>query len=126
MHTVLETESFAAGAKALDLTEEERLEITQSIAKDPTQGDLIVGTGGARKIRFRKPGTGKSSGYRVITYFAAEDVPVFLLEIFDKNVKINLSKSERNEFKKELGSIAEAYREAMQSRVKQIRKDKVS
>jgi hypothetical protein len=36
-----------------------------------TAGDLMVGTGGARKFRMPGGGKGKRGGYRVITYFAA-------------------------------------------------------
>ena len=45
------------------------------------RGDLIPGTGGARKFRFAKAGMGKRSGYRIISYYAADDVPVFLLDV---------------------------------------------
>jgi mRNA-degrading endonuclease RelE of RelBE toxin-antitoxin system len=66
------------------LTEDERHRIVVAIASDPTKGDLIKGTGGARKIRFSGRGKGKSSAFRVVTYFAAPDVPVFLLDIYAK------------------------------------------
>lgn len=120
MQCVLETSVFAAAAKALGLTEDERHEIAATIGKNPTIGDMIKGTGGARKARFSAPGRGKSSGYRVITYFAAEDVPVFLLDIYAKGEKINLSQAERNELRKILGGIAEDYRASMSSLVSSI------
>lgn len=66
------------------------------IAADPTAGDIMPGCGGARKIRVRKPGTGKSGGYRVITYFGGDDVPVFLVTVFGKNEKASLTGNERN------------------------------
>ena len=56
----------------------------------------MPGCGGARKLRVAKPGKGKSGGYRVISYFAGDDVPVFLLTVFGKNEKTNLTKAERN------------------------------
>lgn len=126
MHTVLELESFAAGAKSAGMTEDERFEIIQAIAEDPKKGDLIKGTGGARKIRFPKAGAGKSSGYRVITYYAADDVPVMLLDVFDKGTKVNLTQGERNELKRVLAGIAESYRKTMRMKIAQLREQKVS
>lgn len=76
--------------------EEEREALVGIIANNPTAGDLMQGTGGCRKLRFKKPGTGKSGGYRIITYFGGDDIPVFLLTVFGKNERANLNKAERN------------------------------
>lgn len=56
----------------------------------------MPGTGGCRKLRWRKPGQGKSGSYRVVTYFDGEDIPVILLTVFGKGEKTNLTKGERN------------------------------
>ena len=66
------------------------------IAADPLAGDLMAGTGGARKLRHAGRGKGKSGGFRTVHYFGGNDVPVFLLAIFSKGDKDNLSKAERN------------------------------
>jgi hypothetical protein len=58
MHSVLEAASFAASAKRIRLKEDERHEITLAIAQNPLLGELIEGTGGARKVRFGKDGRG--------------------------------------------------------------------
>lgn len=58
----------------------------------------MPGCGGARKLRVARPGKGKSGGYRVVSYFAGRDVPVFLLTVFPKNMKTNLTQAERNAF----------------------------
>ncbi|MGH7034905.1 MAG: type II toxin-antitoxin system RelE/ParE family toxin [Stellaceae bacterium] len=71
----------------------------------------MQGTGGARKLRWGARGKGKSGGARVITYYAGADVPVFLMTIFGKDAKANLSKAERNELREVLASIAAIYRE---------------
>ena len=110
MHCVMETEAFARQAANVGLSEDDRLRITSLLSQEPTIGDLIPGTGGARKFRFQKPGMGKRSGYRIISYFAAEDVPVFLLDVLDKGERLNLSQAEKNELKKLLGRIADDYR----------------
>lgn len=81
-------------------------------------GDRIEGTGGARKVRFAGRGKGKSGGYRVISYFGGDDVPIFLLNVFAKGEKVNLSKAERNELKKILADIADLYRKGVRRNVK--------
>lgn len=110
MHGVIETHTFLKDAADAGMAEEERLAIVSSIAQDPNQGDLMAGTGGVRKVRFAGRGKGKSGGYRVVTYFAAVDVPVLLLAVINKSERANLSKAERNELKKELQGFAEDYR----------------
>jgi hypothetical protein len=96
MHTVVETKAYLAAADDAGMSEEEREAVVNIIAANPQAGDVIPGAGGARKLRVRKPGTGKSGGYRVITYYAGESYPAFLLTVFGKNEKANLTKSERN------------------------------
>ncbi len=66
------------------------------IAADPLAGELIPGTGGARKLRFARRGAGKSGGYRTVHYFAGLDVPIFLLAVYGKGEKANLTQAERN------------------------------
>ena len=117
MHCVLETENYANQAENVGLTEDERHRVHTLVSDDPKLGDLIPGTGGARKFRFPKRGMGKRSGFRVITYFAADDVPVFLLDILDKGERVNLTQAEKNEFKKELGRIADDYRKSVAEKV---------
>ena len=120
MHCVIETDSFAKSAANLGMTEEERHKITMRIADDPKAGNLIPGTGGARKLRFPYGGRGKSGGVRVITYYAAEDIPVFLLNVYSKGVRINMTKAERNEVKKALATIADDYRAQVQEKLARV------
>ncbi|HET6941638.1 MAG TPA: type II toxin-antitoxin system RelE/ParE family toxin [Sphingomicrobium sp.] len=96
MQTVIQPKSFLAAAKATGMSAEEREALVDYVAANPTAGDLIQGTGGCRKLRHRRPGTGKSGGYRVITFFDGEDIPVALLTVFGKNERDNLTKTERN------------------------------
>jgi len=84
----------------------------------PKRGDLIVGSGGARKIRFAAPGRGKSGGYRVVTYYGGDDLPVFLLNVFKKGDRVNLSKAEINTLREELSHLARDYREGVMRYVK--------
>jgi hypothetical protein len=92
MHTVIETEAYLAAAKASGLSDAERSAIVDLVAENPKSGDVMVGTGGCRKFRVAKPGAGKSGGYRVVSVFGGGDVPVFLLTVFGKGEKGNLSR----------------------------------
>ena len=81
-------------------------------------GDVIPGTGGARKIRFGRAGGGKRGGYRTVHYYAAEDVPVFLLAVISKGQRADPTQAERNELRSVLGSIAGAYRDGVRARTR--------
>jgi hypothetical protein len=123
MFCVIQTPDFDNSAKRLKLSDGEVHSIVTQLSENPNVGDLIVGTGGARKWRVPIRGKGKSSGYRVISYYSAEDVPVFLLDIFSKGEKINLSQRERNQLKTILGGIAEDYRLSVQRKVTRLKEN---
>jgi hypothetical protein len=53
----------------------------------------------------------------VITYYAAEDVPVFLLDLFAKGDVVNLTKAERNELREVLASLGDDYRASVKDSV---------
>lgn len=110
MQTVVETPFYIRKSKIAGLTEDERVSIVTYLAAHPAAGDEIKGTGGARKVRFAAKGKGKSGGYRVITFYGGADIPVFLLNVFVKNQKVDLTQAERNELKGVLSDLAEAYR----------------
>jgi hypothetical protein len=96
MQTIIETKPYLAAADAAAMTESERERVVMFLARNPDAGDLIKESGGCRKIRIAKDGTGKSGGYRVITWFGGRDIPVFLLTVFAKGQKANLSDRECN------------------------------
>jgi hypothetical protein len=113
VHTVIETPDFVSDAKNAGMSQEEVEAVVLHVGKKPQAGDRIVGTGGARKIRFAGRSQGKSGGYRVISYFGGDDVPVFFFNVFAKGEKVNLSKAERNELTKILADIADVYRKGV-------------
>ena len=110
MHTVTWTATLSTQAKRHGLSEEEIESIVNALAEDPLAGDIMTGTGGARKLRHPGRGGGKSGGYRTIQYFGGDDVPVFLSAVYGKGAKANLTKAERNELARLLPKIADAYR----------------
>lgn len=110
MQSVLTTSTFETQAKRVGLTDDELDAIIWAIAADPESGAVIRGTGGARKLRFAGRGHGKSGGYRTIHYFGGTDVPVFLLGIYGKGSKANLTDAERNDLARILPELADVYR----------------
>jgi hypothetical protein len=108
VHTVVETPSYLTDARTAGLTDTEREAIVTMAANHPRIGGEIRGTGGAGKMRVA--GKGKSGGFRVITFYSGEDVPVFLITLYSKGEKANLSKAERNELRSILAEIVDNYR----------------
>lgn len=94
--TVAETPEYLRRAERL-LSSTERAGVVERLAANPTAGDLIRGTGGVRKLRWARGGRGKSGGVRVIYYFHSEAMPIYLLTVFGKNEKADLSGAERKE-----------------------------
>ena len=109
LHTIVETPEFAGSARRI-LTEAERRELIDFIAARPSSGELIQGTGGARKLRWGAKSKGTRGGARVISYYGGPDIPAFLLAIFAKGDRANLTKAERNELRQVLAVLAEEYR----------------
>ncbi len=125
MHVVIETATFLADARRAGLSEEAQTKIVDYVSRhplaDPLAGDPMPGTGGARKVRIAGRGKGKSGGYRVVTYYGGEDVPVFLLVLFSKGDRANLSQAERNELRSILGGLAADYRARVKRKMRRIR-----
>ena len=120
MQVVIETPTFLHDCRRL--SEEERHSIVAAIAADPQLGDVIPGTGGARKRRFPGRGKGKSGGYRTVSYYAGEDVPVLILALISKGERADLSQAERNELRKELAGYARDYRASVTERVTALKR----
>jgi hypothetical protein len=116
MHTVIETADYLQDAKDAGLSGDAMAAIIQIISSDPKAGDVMVGTGGARKLRFAASGTGKRGGVRTVHYFGGDDVPVCMLAVIKKGDRDNPSKAECNALRKELQGIADAYRTSVKVR----------
>ncbi|HED38600.1 MAG TPA: addiction module toxin RelE [Ignavibacteria bacterium] len=96
MQTIVELPEFLRRSDKL-LKDPERQSIINYLALHPAAGDIIQGTGGIRKLRWSAQGKGKSGGVRVIYYYHNETMPLFILTVFGKGEKANLTKAERNE-----------------------------
>jgi hypothetical protein len=106
--TIVELSEYIRNADKL-LSAEERSNLLYFLSTHPKAGNLLQGTGGIRKLRWAIEGKGKSGGTREIYFYHNEAIPLFLLTIFGKNEKINLSKAERNELAKLTKVLIESY-----------------
>jgi hypothetical protein len=99
MHTVAFFQGFARDAADAGMTDDEVDDLVNYLSENPTAGVEIPGTGGCRKLRFAKQGKGKRGGYRMVTFYSGNHLPVFLVTVFSKGEKSDLSKSECNELR---------------------------
>ena len=81
------------------------------LSEHPSTGDLIQGTGGIRKLRWVRGSQGKSSGVRVIYYFHSEIMPLYLLAVFGKNEKANITAEEKNHLSKAVKELVAYWRQ---------------
>jgi hypothetical protein len=88
--TVLETAVFMRQAAEV-WSDEERLSFVDFIARNPEAGDVIPETGGVRKVRWGRQGSGKRGGVRVIYFYYHADAPLYLLIVYAKARREDLS-----------------------------------
>jgi hypothetical protein len=93
-HTVVELKAFQRQANAEGMTESELSDLITFVSRNPEAGDLIVGSGGCRKLRFAKSGGGRSGGYRVVTLFEGDDGQIYLIAVLAKGSRANFSAAE--------------------------------
>lgn len=94
--TVAELPEYQRRALRL-LSGDERQDVVSFLAAFPKTGDLIRNTGGVRKLRWARSGRGESAGVRVIYYFHSSQMPLYLLTVFAKNERDDLTQGDRNE-----------------------------
>lgn len=121
LHAIIETPEFRSQVAGLLSAEEFGL-LVDYLAEHPDAGDLMPGTGGARKLRWAALGKGKRGGVRVITYYAGVRVPVFLLAVFGKGSKATLGKAECNELRRVLHDLVSEYLKGARRHVESRRK----
>jgi hypothetical protein len=91
--------SYARLAKGLVSDAVERA-FEAALIMNPAVGDLIVGTGGVRKIRVALPGKGKRGGARFLYHYWRARGRVYVLAVYPKNVKPTISMAEKHELKR--------------------------
>ena len=84
MLTIIETDAFER-LWPLYWTEKEHDAFTVFLAENPNVGDVVKGSGGVRKVRWTRAGSGKSGGVRVIYFNRLANGETWLLLIYAKN-----------------------------------------
>jgi hypothetical protein len=98
MHTrpiaIVETQGFVRAAEKI-WNAAELAALVDHLARNPEDGDIIPGTGGVRKLRWGKAGTGKRGGARVIYFYYQMDRPLYLLLAYAKAQATDLTPDEK-------------------------------
>lgn len=98
--TFIQTLEFVKNWQRLGFTDDDLRWLELEILKNPKTGDVVPGTGGLRKMRFSFENSGKSGSTRVCYVDFVIHETVYLITVYPKSKKDNLSKTERNEIKK--------------------------
>ena len=101
MLTVVETLLFQR-QWPLYWTEEQRGEFASFVAEHPAAGDVVPGSGGIRKVRWSRAGSGKSGGVRVIYFTRTAEGEVVLLTLYAKAKTDNLTAATLKEIRRAL------------------------
>jgi len=89
----IETPTFSRLILEL-LADDDYAKLQEELVRRPDAGDLIKDGGGIRKVRWKRSGTGKSGGIRVIYYWLTEDHQILMLVAYPKSVKDSLTDKE--------------------------------
>jgi len=95
----IETNEFRSRWVELGMTEEALCELQNYLLEYPEAGPVVPGTGGIRKVRWNREGRGKSGGIRVIYIDSCNRETTWLITVFGKNEKSNLSPREKSTIK---------------------------
>lgn len=98
--TFKEVPSFTTKWNSLGLTDEDLRTLENILLKNPKIGDVILGTGGIRKLRIPLDNIGKRSGGRVIYVDIEVKECIYLLNVYTKNEKTDLTSKEKKMLKK--------------------------
>ncbi|MHB1606768.1 MAG: addiction module toxin RelE [Leptospirales bacterium] len=89
MFTIVESSLFSRLVSDY-LSEEEYEGLKLFLALNPESGDVIPGSGGLRKLRWIRSGTGKRGGVRVVYFLRTSRGEVALLTLYTKSRVGNL------------------------------------
>ena len=90
MYTLIETKFFTRLVQEY-LSDQEYSELQKVLMANPRAGQVIPGSGGVRKLRWRAPGRGKRGGYRVIYFVKATSCAFWMLTMYPKSVRDDIS-----------------------------------
>jgi hypothetical protein len=75
---------------ALYLDDDEYAELQQFMMKTPEAGQVVPGSGGVRKLRWKRKGMGKRGGLRVIYYVRYQPDEFWMLTLYAKAKQENV------------------------------------
>ena len=101
------TREFERSWENMRLGDEELQQLQNLLIDDPEAGDVITGTGGARKVRIPLEGRGKSGGGRVIYVDVVVHERIYLLLAYPKNVQSDLTPDQKKMMRKLVERIKE-------------------
>ena len=95
----IETPIFTADVLEL-LSDDDYAALQQHLVVQPNAGDVIVGTGGLRKVRWMIQGRGKRGGTRVIYYHVVSQDQIRMILVYRKGIKDDLTPKEKGVLRK--------------------------
>ncbi len=95
----IETPTFVRQREGL-LDDDTFQQLQEYLIRQHVVGDTIRNTGGCKKLRWNRPGTGKRGGVRVIYYAVTAKGRLYLLTIYAKNVKDDMTDAEKSVLKR--------------------------
>ena len=101
MHTFVETKLFSKLVQEY-LADDEYAELQRSLIARPDAGNVIPGSGGVRKLRWKATGRGKRGGLRVVYYLRSREGQIWMLTIYAKNETENISAGVLKKIKEEI------------------------
>ncbi len=72
------------------MTDDEYRKLQFALMENPEAGDVVPGSGGVRKFRWRAAGRGKRGGYRIIYFVKATPRITWMLTMYSKNEIVNI------------------------------------
>ena len=84
------------------MSDDEFMELQVFLIKRPNAGTVIPGTGGLRKLRWSLGNKGKRGGMRIIYYWQCSQNQIYLMTLYSKNEKADLSSGEKKDIKRML------------------------
>ena len=87
---IIETPIFTRQIIEL-ISDDSYAQLQRKLWFDPEAGDIIPGSGGLRKIRWRTQGKGKRGGIRVIYYWYSPEEQIYMLLAYAKNEQTDLT-----------------------------------
>ena len=101
MYSFIETRLFTRLVSEY-LSDDEYRELQKALIANPEAGDVVPGSGGVRKLRWRAAGRGKRGGYRVLYFAKVAQGVLWMLTMYPKNVVENIPAHVLRQIRKEV------------------------